>query len=80
VSEPPPVSFRWLGKIALPKKDLETDSGSFAAWNSLPLQVLAQWRWDNEREAVLAQDIERVLAERAAAQRFLVVFKKKPLT
>jgi hypothetical protein len=59
VSEPPPASFRKLGKIELPKKDLKTDSGSFAAWNSLPLQVLAQWRWDNEREAVVAEDIER---------------------
>lgn len=65
LSEPPPASFRQLGRIELPKKDLETDSGTYAAWSSLPLQVFAQWRWDNEREAVLAEDIER---ERNAAR------------
>src|SRR6266403_5847536 len=65
ISEPPPASFRQLGRIKLPKKDFETDSGTFAAWTSLPMQVLAQWRWDNDREAVLAEDIER---ERKAAR------------
>jgi hypothetical protein len=65
ISEPPPATFTKLGQIHLPKKDLKTDSGSLAAWDSLPLQVLTQWRWDNEREAVLTEDIER---ERNAAR------------
>ena len=58
VSEPPPAAFKELGKIKLSKKDLKATSGTFAGWDSLPFQVLAQWRWDNDREAVLAEDIE----------------------
>jgi hypothetical protein len=56
VSSPPPKEFRLIGKIDVLPKDLKLDCNSYAAWNSLSIQVLAQWRWDNEREAVLAED------------------------
>lgn len=56
VSGPPPKEFRMFGKIDALPKDLKLDSGSYGAWNFFPIQVLAQWRWDNERAAVLAED------------------------
>src|SRR5262249_27081552 len=36
----------------------------FASWEALPWAILDQWRWDHEREAVLAEDA----AKRAAAE------------
>ncbi len=56
ISEPPPKEFRILGQIKLLQKDVKADCGSYGGWDSLPLQVLMQWRWDHEREKVLAED------------------------
>jgi hypothetical protein len=56
VSTPPPKEFKLLGKIEVLPQDFKQTCNSFSSWDSLSIQVLAQWRWDNEREAVLAED------------------------
>ena len=52
-------------------KDTKADCGSYGGWESLPLQVLLQWRWDHERKKVLAED---------AAKRDLEVAKGADVT
>ena len=56
IASPPPKEFRMIGKINVLPKDAKQECNSYGAWDSLPIQVLAQWRWGNEREAVLAED------------------------
>lgn len=55
-NDSPPSTFQSLGVI-LPTHDEQTMScDTFAGWQSCPFQLCAQWRWDNERESVLAED------------------------
>jgi hypothetical protein len=59
VSDLPPKTFRNLGRITLSKEEKEIDCLVYSGWEGLQLQVLLQWRWDNEREAVLREDAEK---------------------
>jgi hypothetical protein len=63
VTSPVPATFTRLGEIAPAEVEAASGSMSWAGWGSFPLQVFAQWRWDHERDKVLAEDAE---AERAA--------------
>lgn len=56
VSEPAPDSFIPIGVIAPTAKDKQLTSNSLGDWCTCELQPLKQWRWDHEREAVLAED------------------------
>jgi hypothetical protein len=67
VFEPPPPTFRELGKFELSKADLETTRLSVSGWQSFAIQVFAQWQWDNDREGVAVEDAksrDQDLAER----------------
>jgi hypothetical protein len=66
IVEPPPEDFRKLGEIEVVHEDEESESNSFSGWTSLSYQVLAQWRWHHDREAVLAEDTAEKDAELAA--------------
>jgi hypothetical protein len=66
ISEPPPEEFRKIGEIEVLREDREAESNSISGWNFLSGQVLAQWRWDHDREAVLVEDAERKDAEQSA--------------
>ena len=55
VSEPVPVEFVRVGTLAPARKEAAPAAGS-AGWESFSYQVHAQWRWDHERDAVLAED------------------------
>ncbi|MBS0260773.1 MAG: hypothetical protein JSS02_02355 [Planctomycetes bacterium] len=57
-----PPSFRVLGQIKLSAADRARKCSCFSGWQGMPLQVLMQWRWDHDREA-----LERELA--AAAEK-----------
>jgi hypothetical protein len=59
VSGPPPKTFRHLGNIPPSARQEEPSSFAFSSWESFPLQVLLQWRWDHDRAAVLAEDEQR---------------------
>jgi hypothetical protein len=65
VSEPPPREFHMLGRIEVPANDSNLTCGTYSGWDSPAIQVLAQWRWDNEREAVLAEDEKKRALESA---------------
>jgi hypothetical protein len=72
VATPPPKEFKFIGKIVIDAKEARMESNSFAGWEYFAIQVLAQWRWDNEREAVLAEDDKKRasdLAKQAEASR-----------
>jgi hypothetical protein len=72
VSTPPPKEFRSIGKIDVTSADLKLDSAFYGHWDSLQTQVLAQWRWEHDRTAVLAEDEAKEnlsAAKRTAAER-----------
>jgi hypothetical protein len=57
LSRPPPKSFRYLGNIAPSMKEEKLRAAVFLrSWEVLPEQVLLQWRWDHDREALLAEE------------------------
>ena len=62
VGEPPPPKFLKIGEIKLTAADKKRDSNSYSAWESLAYQVLAQWRWEHDREALLREDAKEATA------------------
>jgi hypothetical protein len=56
VSDEIPPDFIRLGDIMPTQEDQEMVCDSFGSWPGLTCQPLLQWRWDNERDAVLAED------------------------
>jgi hypothetical protein len=42
--------------IEITTKDDAIACEVYSAWETLPLQILLQWRWDNDREALLIED------------------------
>jgi hypothetical protein len=51
-----PEDFQLLGTLVPTNEDMRLECSSLANWCSAQLQVLIQWRWDNERDALLAED------------------------
>jgi hypothetical protein len=64
---PPPKEFRCLGVIDVLQDDKKMDSPWHGGWH-FPREVFMQWRWDNEREAVLAEDAAKNALELAKRQ------------
>ena len=65
VSDAPPKEFRVLGQIEVLPEDHEIVCHSYSGWKSLALQVLMQWRWDHDREAVEMEDRKKNEADAA---------------
>lgn len=66
VSGAPPEGFTAIGAIEPTAEDAEMTSNGSSAWPWFPMQLMAQWRWDNERAEVLRKDqAERELVEAA---------------
>jgi hypothetical protein len=65
----PPASFRLVGN--LPPSDRETalSVNSVSTWESFPKKLLAQWRWDHDREGFLAEAEANAAARKADAER-----------
>ena len=63
VSDAVPEDFILIGNIEPSADDRQLTCDSFGNWRSLTLQPLAQWRWDNDREVVLAEDAAKAKAE-----------------
>src|SRR5688572_23128878 len=57
VSDPPPVSFQRIGVIEPTRADKHLQCMSSGGW-SFAYQVLMEWRWEHDREAVLREDTE----------------------
>jgi hypothetical protein len=66
VSEPPPEIFRHIGTIAPDDGDRRLLCAASGGWGYFTCQVLAEWRWYHDREAVLREDVARA-AEQARA-------------
>jgi hypothetical protein len=56
VSEPVPSDFVPIGKIIPACEEERIFCNRFGTWGTLTRQPLAQWRWDHERDVVLAED------------------------
>jgi hypothetical protein len=59
VSDPPPSSFVPIGSIEPTLREQALPCSSFGYWDSFPVQVLAQWRWDHDRAAVTSEDASK---------------------
>ncbi len=59
ISEELPEDFIPLGHIEPTKEEQSIPCERFGNWHSLTLQPLAQWRWDKDRAAVLAEDAKK---------------------
>ncbi len=56
VSEEPPPELIPIGIIEPTAEEQATSCMSFGNWSSLKIQPLLQWKWDHERDEVLADD------------------------
>jgi hypothetical protein len=63
-----------LGKIEPTAEEQALSRLAIAGWQHLTIEPLAQWRWDHERDAVLAEDI---LERKAAAESQLAAQKQR---
>jgi hypothetical protein len=66
VTEPVPASFTRLGTIPPTVKEVSLSCAAWSGWESFPLQVFLQWRWDHERKQVLIEDHAKAQAVKAA--------------
>ncbi len=69
----PPPSFIPIGDIEITAADTALEREAYSVWESIPVQILLQWRWDNDREALLAEeaanDAKAIEARKVAAAR-----------
>jgi hypothetical protein len=68
VSERVPEDFILLGRIPLSNEDANAECDSCGGWENHRIQPLLQWRWDHEREAVLAEDEQKRQQEEASRE------------
>jgi hypothetical protein len=66
ISDEPPQELIPIEAIDPTPEERQFSCLSFGSWSSLMLQPLAQWRWDNQRDAVLTEDSIQEKAEAAA--------------
>ena len=78
VSEPPPDTFRLLGTLPVTADDAAVECMTWGGWQGASFQVLMQWRWEHDREAVLAEDAIKA-AESAKATAVAIERQKKKL-
>jgi hypothetical protein len=76
--DPVPVTFMRLGAIPPTDEEASMDRGAFGGWELFPLQVFLQWRWDHERDQVLAEDGAQRRAEEAAREEQRRAYKPLP--
>lgn len=53
-----PEGYLVHGQIELTESDLATESTASTGWQSISIQVLQQWRWETDREALLREEAE----------------------
>ena len=63
-----PPHFIIIGELELSADELATSSNSYSGWEYIPNQVLMQWRWEHDREALVEEDA-RLFAEKTEASR-----------
>jgi hypothetical protein len=78
VDDPVPATFTRLGKIAPTEAQAAMEGGGWTGWGSFPQQVFLQWRWDHERDKVLAEDAQEQQAAEAAREEERQAYKPLP--
>jgi hypothetical protein len=71
---PPAAGFEKLGRIEPSAEERKLPCNSYSDWAYFPFQVLLQWRWDHDREAVLAEDVQ---SQRQADERLAELERDK---
>lgn len=59
-----PSDFVAIGSIPPTADEKVLVCNSFGTWNSLTVHPLAQWRWEHDRDAVLAEDAAKAIRQR----------------
>jgi len=58
-----PEGFRIIGKIELTSADLSLQCNTYGGWQSIPIGVYTQWRWDHDRDNLLREEAEEEARE-----------------
>lgn len=66
---PPPSDFVRIGDIKTNWRERRTNCSTYSGWESARIQPLAQWRWDHDRESVLAEDKIKAVDEHERMER-----------
>lgn len=69
VSDAPPPEFIPIGVVAPTAEECQEPRVAFGAWANFAYHALMQWRWDHDRDAVLAEDAARKEQEAEALRR-----------
>jgi len=77
VDEPVPAEFLRVGTLAPAKKEGARHEDA-ADWASFAYQVHAQWRWDHERDRVLAEEEAERQRQQAAQESYRRAYKPLP--
>lgn len=78
VSEPLPADAVPLGSLPLKREERSTTCATFSGWEAHRVQVLLQWRWDHEREAVQADEQEAQVGYRPLPVGLEELRRRKP--
>jgi hypothetical protein len=78
VADAVPATFARLGAIPPTDEEAVLSCASYSGWESFPLQVFLQWRWDHEREQVLAEDEAKRTAEKRGREEQRRAYKPLP--
>jgi hypothetical protein len=73
-----PEKYPFLGQLPVSRKEAARYREGLANWDSMPPAVLAQWRWDHERDAVLAEEEAERRKEEASAEEQRWAYKPWP--
>jgi hypothetical protein len=60
----PPSDFVPIGRIEPTPADLAMNRMAYGGWNHFAIHAITQWRWDHDREALLAEDAGRAQEHR----------------
>jgi hypothetical protein len=79
VSEPVPATFSYLGVIPPTEEETALSYSGYAfGWSFASIQVFAQWRWDHERDKVLAEEEEEERLKQVAREEKRHAYKPLP--
>lgn len=82
VSSAVPAKYVLIGTLEPTDKESRLKCDTSGGWEGCAIQVLAQWRWDNEREEVLKRDaeVQAALAAKQAANEEALEKSRKAIT
>lgn len=71
LDELPPSDFVLIGKSDVPDEHSQLKCDSFGGWENFRYSALTQWRWQNDRDALLAEEGEQEKKETERYQQTL---------